>query len=59
MRLDQTIVPWTALWLLYFEEWLFSDEWAGGGVYPAVRERRPGRARRSPMTHSRPDEVEA
>ena len=34
MRLDQTIVPWTALWLFYFEEWLVSDDWKGGGVHP-------------------------
>lgn len=34
MRLDQTIVPWTALWLFYFEEWLESDDWKGGGVHP-------------------------
>ena len=34
MRIDQTIVPWTALWLFYFEEWLFSDEWKGGGEHP-------------------------
>lgn len=34
MRLDQTVVPWTALWLFYFEEWLGSDDWKGGGVHP-------------------------
>ncbi len=34
MRLDQTIVPWTALWLFYFEEWLESNEWKGGGEHP-------------------------
>ncbi len=33
MRLDQTIVPWTSLWLLYFEDWLVSDEWKGGGEH--------------------------
>ena len=33
-RLDQTIVPWAALWLFYFEEWLWSNEWKGGGVHP-------------------------
>lgn len=36
MRMDQTIVPWAALWLFYFEEWLISDEWKGGGVHPGV-----------------------
>jgi hypothetical protein len=34
MRLDQSIVPWAMLWLFYFEEWLVSDEWKGGGVHP-------------------------
>jgi hypothetical protein len=27
-------VPWTALWLFYFEEWLVSNEWKGGGEHP-------------------------
>ena len=34
MRLDQTMVPWTALWLFYFEEWLASNDWKGGGMHP-------------------------
>ncbi|MGE3968305.1 MAG: hypothetical protein AB7F08_08690 [Dongiaceae bacterium] len=34
MRLDQTVVPWAALWLFYFEEWLASDDWKGGGMHP-------------------------
>ncbi|SDA99870.1 hypothetical protein SAMN02927914_06761 [Mesorhizobium qingshengii] len=34
MRLDQTFVPWIATWLFYFEEWLVSDEWKGGGEHP-------------------------
>jgi hypothetical protein len=38
MRLDQTIVPWTALWLFYFEAWLASDDWKGGGIHPEVDE---------------------
>jgi hypothetical protein len=33
MRLDETIVPWTILWLYYFEEWLVSDDWKGGGEH--------------------------
>lgn len=37
MRLDQTIVPWASLWLFYFEEWLGSDDWKGGGVFPSER----------------------
>jgi hypothetical protein len=34
MRIDQTFVPWTATWLYYFEEWLESDDWKGGGEHP-------------------------
>jgi hypothetical protein len=34
MRIDQTFVPWTATWLYYFEEWLASNEWKGGGEHP-------------------------
>ncbi len=39
MRLDLTMVPWTALWLFYFEEWLCSGAWAGGGQHPSRRDR--------------------
>jgi hypothetical protein len=35
MRIDQTLVPWTATWLYYFEEWLVSDDWKGGGEHPS------------------------
>lgn len=31
--LADTLVPWSVLWLFYFEEWLISDEWKGGGVH--------------------------
>jgi hypothetical protein len=34
MRIDQTFVPWATTWLYYFEEWLTSDEWKGGGEHP-------------------------
>jgi hypothetical protein len=34
MRIDKTFVPWTATWLYYFEEWLESDDWKGGGEHP-------------------------
>lgn len=35
MFIARTIVPWTALWLFYFEYWLVTDEWKGGGMHPA------------------------
>jgi hypothetical protein len=34
----ETIVPWTYLWLFYFEEWLVSNDWKGGGRHPAERD---------------------
>jgi len=37
MRIDQTFVPWALVWLYYFEEWLVSDNWKGGGVHPCER----------------------
>lgn len=47
MRLDQTVVPWTSLWLFYFEDWLGEGEWRGGGEHPEPRdvERRISRNR--------------
>lgn len=33
-RIDQTIIPWTYLWLFYFEDWLATDDWKGGGEHP-------------------------
>jgi hypothetical protein len=33
-RIDETFVPWALVWLYYFEEWLASDKWKGGGVHP-------------------------
>jgi hypothetical protein len=51
MRIDQTIVPWAVLWLFYFEEWLWSDDWKGGGIHPEVGSALRERNRR-PQTHA-------
>jgi hypothetical protein len=60
MRLDQTVVPWTSLWLFYFEEWLASNEWKGGGEHPsATSETRYGRHRLGSRTTTRPTDGEA
>lgn len=32
--LCETIIPWTSLWLYYYEIWLLTDEWLGGGEHP-------------------------
>jgi len=34
MLLDRTVVPWAVTWLFYFEEWLRTGEWRGGGEHP-------------------------
>jgi hypothetical protein len=33
-----SIIPWASLWLFYFEDWLFSDDWEGGGEHPEIEE---------------------
>jgi len=32
--LVDTIIPWVNLWLYYFEDWLQTNEWHGGGEHP-------------------------
>jgi hypothetical protein len=46
MRIDQTFVPWVATWLFYFEEWLASDDWKGGGEHPNLEDHEARRRRR-------------
>lgn len=37
MSLCESIIPWTYLWLQYYEEWLYSGEWKGGDApHPEV-----------------------
>ncbi len=33
-RIDETLLPWTDLWLYYYEDWLFFDDWKGSGEHP-------------------------
>lgn len=33
--LPDNYIPWTTLWLYYYEEWLYSGEWKGGGLEPS------------------------
>lgn len=40
MPLGETYIPWTSEWLNYFEEWLLTDEWAGGGEHPVPKKKR-------------------
>lgn len=32
--LVRTIIPWAAEWLMYYEIWLVTGEWEGGGIHP-------------------------
>jgi hypothetical protein len=36
LRIDQFIVPWISLWLFFYEVWLISGEWLGGGHEPSA-----------------------
>jgi len=35
--ITKTIIPWAILWLFYFEDWLATNEWKGGGMHPELR----------------------
>jgi hypothetical protein len=37
--LATTIVPWSYVWLFYFEDWLATDMWKGGGAHPIKSQR--------------------
>lgn len=32
--LSATLIPWTAEWFWFFEYWLVTGEWLGGGTHP-------------------------
>lgn len=32
--LADTVIPWTSLWLYYYEIWQTTGEWQGGGEHP-------------------------
>lgn len=34
MAICDTVVPWLAEWLVFYELWLVTGEWAGGGKHP-------------------------
>lgn len=38
MFIARTTVPWTALWLYFYEKWLATGDWLGGGEHPRSRE---------------------
>lgn len=34
MSIAHTIIPWASEWLLYYELWVSTRKWLGGGVHP-------------------------
>jgi hypothetical protein len=34
MYISQTILLWTSEWLFFYEHWLITNEWLGGGIHP-------------------------
>lgn len=40
MLLADTVIPWAVEWLYYYEIWLATDEWCGGGKHPVIDDRK-------------------
>jgi hypothetical protein len=34
MVIAETILPWSSLWLYYYELWHATGQWLGGGIHP-------------------------
>ena len=37
--LSKTVIPWTSLWLYYYELWHLTGKWLGGGEHPKPRKK--------------------
>jgi hypothetical protein len=44
MSFRETIVPWSIEWTEFYELWLLTGEWFGGGVHPESRVKKSERA---------------
>ncbi len=53
MSIAETIVPWTALWLTYYEHWRATGDWLGGGDHPQPEGPLKRRARRKQRRQGR------
>lgn len=40
-RISRTLVLWAKTWLFYFEDWLATGKWEGGGFHPEPAPPRP------------------
>ena len=36
MLIADTYIPWAIEWLYYYEIWLVTGEWCGGGIHPTT-----------------------
>jgi hypothetical protein len=36
--LAHTVLPWASEWLYYYELWVLTGRWSGGGVHPGAQE---------------------
>lgn len=43
--LSETIIPWIALWLYYYEQWHITGKWLGGGEHPVSKKRKNAKKR--------------
>jgi hypothetical protein len=41
MWLSNTVVPWLGEWLVFYEGWLTTGTWHGGGVLPSSCDQKP------------------
>jgi len=51
MAISDTLVPWTALWLFYFEDWLSTNTWNGGGKHPDISDDKEANTRNRRRRH--------
>jgi hypothetical protein len=42
LLIAETIIPWTALWLLYYELWMDTGEWLGPSSHFTLSSERKG-----------------
>lgn len=39
LLISETVIPWAAEWLFFYEGWLIDGQWAGGGEHPIAPKR--------------------
>jgi hypothetical protein len=41
LRISEYILPWISFWLFFYEAWLITGEWLGGGHEPSAGKNEP------------------